>query len=35
MNTQELFEQIEELYDVFRDNHQGTTKAAHGRAQKH
>lgn len=34
MNTQELFEKIDGLYEVFRDNHQGTTKAAHGRARK-
>ena len=34
MNTQELFEQIENLYADFRDGHEGTSKAAHGRARK-
>ena len=34
MNTQELFEQIETLYTDFKDGHEGTTKAAHGRARK-
>jgi len=34
MNTQELFEQIETLYADFKDGHEGTSKAAHGRARK-
>jgi len=34
MNTQELFEQIDSLYVEFRENHEGTTKAAKGRARK-
>jgi len=34
MNTQELFEQIENLYTDFREGHEGTSKAAHGRARK-
>ena len=34
MNTQELFEQIEVLYETFKAEHAGSTKAAHGRARK-
>ena len=34
MNTQELFEQIEGLYGTFKAEHEGTSKAAHGRARK-
>lgn len=34
MNTQELFEQIETLYETFKGEHSGKTKAAHGRARK-
>jgi len=34
MNTQELFEQSEGLYETFKTEHAGTTKAAHGRARK-
>jgi hypothetical protein len=34
MNTQELFEQIESLYTDFKAGHEGTSKAAHGRARK-
>jgi len=34
MNTQELFEQIETLYETFKEEHSGKTKAAHGRARK-
>ena len=34
MNTEQLFEQIDSLYAEFRENHQGTTKAAKGRARK-
>ena len=34
MNTQELFEQIEGLYETFKTEHEGKSKAAHGRARK-
>jgi len=34
MNTQELFEQIDALYETFKAEHAGSTKAAHGRARK-
>jgi hypothetical protein len=34
MNTQEIFEKIESLYETFKAEHAGTTKAAHGRARK-
>ena len=34
MNTQELFEQIDRFYETFKEEHEGTTKAAHGRARK-
>lgn len=34
MNTQELFEQIDRFYETFKEEHAGTTKAAHGRARK-
>jgi len=34
MNTEQLFEQIDSLYTEFRENHEGTTKAAKGRARK-
>ena len=34
MNTQELFEQIETLYENFKIEHSGTSKASHGRARK-
>jgi len=34
MSTQELFEQIDELYVQFKDNHNATTKSAKGRARK-
>ena len=34
MNTQELFEQIEGLYETFKTEHEGTTKASKGRARK-
>lgn len=34
MNTQELFEKIEVLYETFKTEHAGSTKAAHGRARK-
>ena len=34
MGTQELFEQLEVLFDTFRIEHSGKSKAAHGRAGK-
>jgi len=34
MNTQEIFEKIETLYESFKAEHAGTSKAAHGRARK-
>jgi hypothetical protein len=34
MNTQELFEQIQTLYDTFQIEHEGKSKAAHARARK-
>lgn len=34
MNTQELFEQIDTLYETFKAEHAGTTKVAHGKARK-
>lgn len=34
METQELFEKIEILIDVFKEEHEGTSKAAHARARK-
>lgn len=34
MNTTEIFEKIEELYESFKAEHAGTSKAAHGRARK-
>jgi hypothetical protein len=34
MNTQELFEKIEALYETFKIEHTGKSKAAHGRARK-
>jgi hypothetical protein len=34
MNTTEIFEKIESLYETFKAEHVGTTKAAHGRARK-
>ena len=33
MNTQELFEQIDALYETFKDEHSKSSKAAHGRAE--
>jgi hypothetical protein len=33
-NSQELFEQIKELYTQFEKEHNGTTKAAKSRARK-
>lgn len=33
-NSNELFEQIKELYTEFEAEHNGTTKAAKGRARK-
>jgi hypothetical protein len=34
MNTQEIFEQINYLYETFKMEHEGKSKAAHGRARK-
>ena len=34
MNTQELFEKIEVLFEEFKAEHAKTSKAAHGRARK-
>ena len=34
MNTQELKEQLDALYETFSAEHAGTSKAAHGRARK-
>lgn len=34
MNSQEIFEQIKDLYHQFDENHNGTTKAAKARARK-
>ena len=34
MNTQEIFEKIESLYENFKTEHNGKSKAAHSRARK-
>mgnify|MGYP003112610200 FL=1 len=34
MNTQELFERLDVLFETFKDEHGGKSKAAHGRARK-
>ena len=34
MNKQEIFEQIDSLYETFKDEHNGTTKASQQRARK-
>jgi len=34
MNTQELFDKIDALYETFKAEHAGKSKAAHGRARK-
>ena len=34
MNTQEIKEQLDVLYETFSAEHAGTSKAAHGRARK-
>jgi hypothetical protein len=34
MKSQELFEQIKDLFIQFEENHNGTTKAAKSRARK-
>ena len=34
MNTQELKEQIDALYETFCTEHEGKSKAAHARARK-
>jgi hypothetical protein len=32
--TQKIYENIEVLYETFKKEHKGTSKAAHGRARK-
>jgi hypothetical protein len=34
MNSQELFEQMKDLFVQFEENHNGSTKAAKARARK-
>ena len=34
MNTQELFERLDVLFETFKGEHAGKSKAAHGRARK-
>ncbi len=34
MDTQELKEQLDTLYETFSTEHEGSSKAAHGRARK-
>ena len=34
MNTQELFEKLQVLFETFSIEHGGKSKAAHGRARK-
>jgi|TARA_B100000925_G_scaffold64235_1_gene43403 hypothetical protein len=34
MNTQELFERLDVLFETFKVEHAGKSKAAHGRARK-
>jgi hypothetical protein len=34
MNTQELKEKLDALYETFSTEHEGKSKAAHGRARK-
>ena len=34
MNTEQLFEQIDELYTEFKQNHEAPTKSAKGKARK-
>lgn len=34
MNTQELYDKIDALYEEFKAEHSKTSKAAHGRARK-
>ena len=34
METEKLFEQIDALYETFKAEHNGSSKAAHGRARK-
>ena len=34
MNTQEIFAEIQNLFEVFKLEHEGKSKAAHGRARK-
>tara|TARA_R110001632_G_scaffold62291_1_gene149673 strand:- start:107 stop:274 length:168 start_codon:yes stop_codon:yes gene_type:complete len=32
--TQEIYDKIEAIYETFKAEHAGTSKAAHGRARK-
>tara|TARA_Y100000389_G_C17317052_1_gene441047 strand:+ start:93 stop:266 length:174 start_codon:yes stop_codon:yes gene_type:complete len=34
MTTQELKDQLDEIYGTFSNEHEGKSKAAHGRARK-
>ena len=34
MDTQELFDKIDALYETFKMEHSASSKAAHGRARK-
>ena len=34
MNTQEILEKIEALYEILKAEHAGKSKAAHGRVRK-
>lgn len=34
METKEIFEKIDALYETFKAEHNGSSKAAHGRARK-
>ena len=34
MNTQELFDKIDALYETFKAEHSSSSKAAHSRARK-
>jgi hypothetical protein len=34
MNTQEIYEQLKQLWEEFESNHNATTKVSNGRARK-
>ncbi len=34
MNTQEIYEQLKQLWEEFESNHSATTKVSNGRARK-